>query len=126
MKRHFALAACACALAAAIPVRAQDAYPTRPIKMVCGFPAGSSLDVITRIYAERIEKALGQTVVVENRVGYSGNLAAEAVARSAADGYTLVTNGVTMPIAMSLFKKISFDVVNDFTLVGLMGNIPII
>jgi tripartite-type tricarboxylate transporter receptor subunit TctC len=107
-------------------VSAQDAYPTRSIKMVCGFPAGSSLDVITRIYAERIEKTLGQPVVVENRVGHSGNLAAEAVARSAPDGYTLVTNGVTMPIAMSLFKKISFDVVNDFTPVGLMGNIPII
>jgi tripartite-type tricarboxylate transporter receptor subunit TctC len=127
MKRLFALAVCiACAAAAATTVNAQDAYPTRSIKMVCGFPAGSSLDVITRIYAERIEKTLGQPVVVENRVGHSGNLAAEAVARSAPDGYTLVTNGVTMPIAMSLFKKISFDVVNDFTPVGLMGNIPII
>ena len=127
MKRLFALAVgVACAAAAATTVNAQDAYPTRSIKMVCGFPAGSSLDVFTRIYAERIEKTLGQPVVVENRVGHSGNLAAEAVARSAPDGYTLVTNGVTMPIAMSLFKKISFDVVNDFTPVGLMGNIPII
>src|SRR5438552_768786 len=97
MKRLFALALCgACAAAASTAVNAQDAYPTRSIKMVCGFPAGSSLDVITRIYAERIEKTLGQPVVVENRVGHSGNLAAEAVARSAPDGYTLVTNGVTM------------------------------
>ncbi len=127
MNRLFALAVCvACAAAASTTANAQESYPTRSIKMVCGFPAGSSLDVITRIYAEKIEKTLGQTVVVENRVGHSGNLAAEAVARSAPDGYTLVTNGVTMPIAMSLFKKISFDVINDFTPVGLMGNIPII
>jgi len=126
MRRYLALAACACALAAATPVHGEDAYPSRPIKMVCGFPAGSSLDVISRIYAERFEKALGQTVVVENRVGYSGNLAADAVAHSAPDGYTLVTNGVTMPIAMSLFKKAPFDLINDFTPIGLMGNIPVI
>jgi tripartite-type tricarboxylate transporter receptor subunit TctC len=126
MNRLFALAILIACAALPSPAYAQDVYPTRSIKMICGFPAGSSLDVITRIYAEKIEKALGQTVVVENRVGHSGNIAAEAVARSAPDGYTLVTNGVTMPIAMSLFKKISFDVVNDFTPIGLMGNIPII
>ena len=125
MIRLFAVAF-ACALMAATSVNAQSAYPTRSIKIVCGFPAGSSLDVITRIYADKIEKTLGQPVVVENRVGASGNLAADAVARSAPDGYTLVTNGVTMPIAMSLFKKLPFDVVNDFTPVGFMGNIPII
>jgi tripartite-type tricarboxylate transporter receptor subunit TctC len=113
-------------LTAAATSEAQEPYPARPIKMICGFPAGSSLDVITRIYAGRLEKALGQPVVVENRVGASGNLAAEAVARSAPDGYTLLTNGVTLPISMSLFKKISFDVVKDFTPIGFMGNIPII
>ena len=127
MKRLIALAICMVWwLPAATPAHAQESYPARPIKMICGFPAGSSLDVITRIYADRIEKALGQPVVVENRVGHSGNIAADAVARSTPDGYTLVTNGVTMAIAMSLFKKIPFDVVNDFTPVGLMGNIPII
>ena len=68
MKRLFAMAF-ACALMAATSVNAQNAYPTRSIKIVCGFPAGSSLDVITRIYADKIEKALGQPVVVENRVG---------------------------------------------------------
>src|SRR5215217_7202256 len=101
-------------LAAAAPGHAQNIYPTRSIKLICGFPAGSSLDVLTRIYAGRIEKALAQPVVVENRVGQTGNIAADAVARAAPDGYTLATNGVTMPIAMSLFKNIPFDVVNDF------------
>ena len=127
MKRFLALATCIlCALIAATAGHAQSAYPTRSIKIVCGFPAGSSLDVITRIYAERLEKTLGQPVVVENRVGASGNLAAEAVARSAPDGYTMLTNGVTLPISMSLFRKISFDVLTDFAPIGLMGNIPII
>jgi tripartite-type tricarboxylate transporter receptor subunit TctC len=127
MKRFLAMAALMIGiLAAATTVKAQSPYPSRSIKMICGFPAGSSLDVITRIYADRLEKTLGQPVVVENRVGASGNLAAEAVARSAPDGYTLLTNGVTLPISMSLFKKISFDVVKDFTPIGFMGNIPII
>ena len=127
MKRYLALAALLIGIgAAATTIHAQEPYPARSIKMICGFPAGSSLDVITRIYASRLEKSLGHPVVVENRVGASGNLAAETVARSAPDGYTLLTNGVTLPISMSLFKKISFDVSKDFTPIGFMGNIPII
>jgi tripartite-type tricarboxylate transporter receptor subunit TctC len=127
MRRFVALTALVMGiLAGAVTVDAQEPYPTRPIKMICGFPAGSSLDVITRIYAGRLEKALGQPVVVENRAGATGNLAAEAVARSVPDGYTLLTNGVTLPISMSLFKKIPFDVEKDFTPIGFMVNIPII
>jgi tripartite-type tricarboxylate transporter receptor subunit TctC len=127
MKRYLAVASAMIGIVvAATTVLAQETYPARSIRMICGFPAGSSLDVITRIYAARLEKTLGQPVVVENRVGASGNLAAETVARSAPDGYTLLTNGVTLPISMSLFKKISFDVVKDFAPIGFMGNIPII
>src|SRR2546430_17590720 len=106
MKLILALATCLlCALMGATAGHAQSAYPTRSIKIVCGFPAGSSLDVITRIYAERLEKTLGQPVVVENRVGASGNLAAEAGARSAADGYTLLPNGGTLPTRLSPFRE---------------------
>ncbi len=110
----------------AVAARAQDLYPARPIKIMCGFPAGSSLDVITRIYAGRLEKALGQAVVVENRVGVAGNIASEAVAHSAPDGYTLLANGVNLPISIKLFKKLPFDVMNDLAPIGFMGNIPII
>jgi tripartite-type tricarboxylate transporter receptor subunit TctC len=128
MKRNLSFAALLMSvLVVATTVEAQEeTYPVRSIKMICGFPAGSSLDVITRIYAARLERALGQPVTVENRAGASGNLAAEAVVRSPPDGYTLLTNGVTLPISMSLFKKISFDVLKDLTPVGFMGNIPII
>jgi len=125
MKRLIAFAAFIL-LSTCVIATAQEGYPTRPIKMICGFPPGSSLDVLTRIYADKIEKALGQPVVVENRVGQTGNIAADAVARAAPDGYTLNSNGVTMPIAMTLFKKLPFDVINDFTPIGFMGNIPII
>jgi tripartite-type tricarboxylate transporter receptor subunit TctC len=111
---------------AATAVQAQPFQPTRPVRIICGFPAGSSLDVISRIYASRLEKSLGQPVLVENRAGASGNLAAEMVARSSPDGYTLLSNGVTLPIAMSLFKKLPFDLARDFTPIELMGNIPII
>jgi tripartite-type tricarboxylate transporter receptor subunit TctC len=127
MKRWLALAILMTGTLGAAPMaHAQETYPARSIKMICAFPAGSSLDVMTRIYAAKVEKALGQPVVVENRVGASGNLAAAAVARSAPDGYTLLTTGVTLTISMSLFKNISFDVVKDFTPIGFMGNIPII
>jgi tripartite-type tricarboxylate transporter receptor subunit TctC len=125
MKRFVVLTAFAL-LTTVAGSNAQEAYPSRPIKLLCGFPPGSSLDVLTRIYADKMEKALGQPVIVENRVGQTGNIAADAVARSAADGYTLNSNGVTLPIAMKLFKKLPFDVLNDFTPIGFMGNIPII
>jgi tripartite-type tricarboxylate transporter receptor subunit TctC len=109
-----------------VAASAQETYPARPIKMICAFPAGSSLDVITRIYAAKLESALGQPVIVENRSGAAGILAAEAVVRSAPDGYTLLTNGVTLPINMSLSKRVSFDLLRDLKPVGLLGNIPTI
>ena len=76
MKRLVALfILVAWALTAASAVQAQSWYPARPVKIICGFPAGSSLDIITRIYAQRLEEGLGQPFVVENRAGASGNLA---------------------------------------------------
>jgi tripartite-type tricarboxylate transporter receptor subunit TctC len=126
MTRWIGLATLTLGLVLGSAARAQEPYPTRPIKIICGFPAGSSLDVISRIYAARLEKSLGQAVLVESRVGAAGNLAAEAVARAAPDGYTLLTNGVSFPIAMSLYKKLPFHVINDFTPVGFMGDIPLI
>ena len=103
---------------------AQSAYPTRPVKIICGFPAGTSLDIVTRIYAQKLEERLGQTFVVENRGGASGNLATEAVMRSEADGYTLLSAGITQAISMSLFKKVNFDILKDFEPIGFLGSAP--
>ncbi len=114
------------ALAFAVPngAHAQGAYPTRPVKIICGFPAGTSLDIVTRIYAQKLEERLGQPFVVENRAGASGNIAAEAASRSTPDGYTLLSDGITQAISMSLFRTINFDIVKDFEPIGFLGNAP--
>ena len=94
MKRFLALLVLlACALAAAPAAQAQAPIRRGRSRSSADFPAGTSLDIVTRIYAQKLEERLGQPFVVENRVGASGNLAAEAVARSPADGYTLLTTG---------------------------------
>jgi tripartite-type tricarboxylate transporter receptor subunit TctC len=125
MRRLLALLALiTCGLTAATAVRAQGSYPARPVKIICGFAAGSSLDIITRIYAQKLEEGLGQPFFVENRAGASGNLAAETVARAAPDGYTLLSDGITQAISMSLFKSISFDIVSDFEPIAFVGSTP--
>ena len=83
-------AACAAALLIAMPVYAADIYPTKPIRMVVGLPAGSSLDVCARAVSGKLAEPLQQNVVVDNRAGAAGNIAAEIVARARPDGYTLL------------------------------------
>src|SRR3954462_12422631 len=85
------IAAVAAVLAAA-PARAQDAYPSRPIKIIVCLPAGGGVDTVTRIIADRLPKILGQPVVVENKGGQSGNLGAESVYSAEPDGYTLLAS----------------------------------
>jgi len=110
MSKLLSLIATAAALFAATPGQAQDAYPSRPIKIVVCLPAGGGVDTVTRIIADRITKILGQPVVVENKGGQSGNLGAEFVYSSEPDGYTLLASQPA-PITTSplLFKKLNFD-----------------
>jgi len=112
------------AAAAALPALA-DWQPSRPVKIVVPFAPGGQPDVVARALAEPLSKALGQPVVVENRPGAGGNIAAEAVARSAPDGHTLLmgTNG---PLALSVVidKSVSFDPLRDFAPVTLVGTAP--
>lgn len=125
MKRIVALVlSISCVLMAASVARAQSDYPTKPVKIIVGFPSGTGIDIITRIYARKLEETLGQPFVVENRGGVSGNLAAAAVAKMAPDGYTLLSNGITQTISMSLFKNLTFDIVKDFEPVGFIGSTP--
>jgi tripartite-type tricarboxylate transporter receptor subunit TctC len=103
------------ALAIPASASAQDAYPSKPIRMIVNFPAGGSVDVIGRSIAQKLTESLGQPVVVENRAGASGNIGAEFVAKSAGDGYTiLMTNGATLTTNPHLYKT-SFDTLRDFT-----------
>jgi tripartite-type tricarboxylate transporter receptor subunit TctC len=100
---------------------AQD-YPTRPITLICPFPAGGGSDILARMLAEELRDKLKQPVIVENRVGGGTVIAAQAVARSAPDGYTLLLAPVTtLAINPAVFKSIPYDPVKDFAPIGLVG-----
>jgi len=103
---------------------AEPAYPARPVKIVLGFPAGTSVDVIVRVQAKRLEEHFKQPFIVENRLGASGNIATAAVARSAPDGLTLLANGVSLAAGVSLFKNLPFDLLKDLEPVAFFGNAP--
>ncbi len=96
-------------------VNAQDRYPLRPLRIIVPFAPGGSTDIFARLVAERLTVSLGQPVVVENRAGASGNIGAEAVAKAAPDGYTLLmaTTGV-MAINNALFRNLAYDAAKDF------------
>ena len=119
-----ALCAFACALAA-LPAAAQ--YPDKPVKVIVPFPAGGGGDTLARTVTNRLAVELKQAIVIDNRAGAGGNLGAEIAARSAADGYTLFygTNG-THAINQSLYKKIPFDPVKDFTPISRLTRIAAI
>lgn len=119
-------AALACCLMAALPTAFAEAWPVRPLRLIVGFPAGSSPDLTARALAEPLAKALGQPVVVDNKVGAGGNIAADAVAK-ATDGHTLglMING-NMTIARILNPKVSYDPLKDLAPVSLIGTAPLL
>src|SRR5438067_13183987 len=91
-------------------------YPTRPVKLIVPFPAGSATDQVARVVGAELQQALGQAFVVENKAGAQGAIAAVEVAKSAPDGYTLMLTTNTPHAANpSLFKKLNYDPVKDFT-----------
>ncbi|MBM3589203.1 MAG: tripartite tricarboxylate transporter substrate binding protein [Alphaproteobacteria bacterium] len=123
MKKRDLLAGLAL-LPLAKPALAQE-YPSRPIRLLVGFAAGGSTDVLARAIAPRLQALLGQPVVIENRPGAGGNIATEATARSAPDGYTLLL-GTIGPLAINptLYGNLSFDPLKDLTPVSLVGEVP--
>jgi len=107
-----------------LPAHAQD-YPLRPIKLVVPFGPGTTTDIISRVIAEGLSKPLGQPVVVENRAGAGGVIGSDLVAKSAADGYTIVMGTVgTHAINATLFKKLPYDPLKDFAPVAFAGYTP--
>ncbi|MDR3014199.1 MAG: tripartite tricarboxylate transporter substrate binding protein [Delftia acidovorans] len=120
--RRHALVLAACALtAAAAPALAQD-YPSKPITFVVPFAAGSATDQLARALGQAVTTATRQAVVVENKGGASGMIAAQQVARSAADGYTvLITTNTTHAANQHLYKKLPYDAVKDFAPVAGLG-----
>src|SRR5882762_1352839 len=115
----------ACALAAlAISAAAHaQVYPAKPIRMIVAYPPGGGTDIVGRTLAQKLGEALGQSVVVENRGGASGNIGTELAARAAPDGYTILMGNVAPnAINVSLFKDLPFDPVADFALVSLVAS----
>jgi len=95
-----------------------QAYPTRPVRIICGFPAGGLVDVFARLIGQWLSESLGQPFVVENRPGAAGNLASEVVAKSQSDGYTLLMVGTNNAINATLYENRSFNFIIDFAAVA--------
>lgn len=100
-------------------VGAQSSYPNQSIKIIVPFTPGTGMDTIARVVAPRLSERLGQPVVVQNQPGASGNIGADAVAKSTPDGYTVLMGANTMLIASQLYKNTSFDPVKDFSSVSM-------
>lgn len=123
-KRLFHVIVPALLALAAWPAIAQTTYPAKPIKIVVPFPAGGTSDVLARILSQKFTESWGQPVVVDNKPGSSGNLGADLVAKSAADGYTLVLMDVgNLVISPALFK-LPFNVEKDFAPVAMVAYSP--
>ena len=102
-------------------------YPDRPVRLVVPFPPGGPTDIVARPVAQSLSKNLGQQVIVDNRGGAGGNIGADAVVKSAADGYTLLMGTVgTHAINASLYKKLTFDPVKDFAPVSLVAQAAVV
>jgi tripartite-type tricarboxylate transporter receptor subunit TctC len=107
------------------PVEAQE-YPTRSVRMVLPFPAGGGSDLIARVVAQKFTASLGQTVIVDNRAGASGNIAAEIVVKSPPDGYTLLFGNSSLSISPAIYKKLAYDPVRDLIAISMASSYPFV
>jgi len=101
-----------------------QAWPSRPITLVVPFPAGGTTDVLARALAEKLQPALGQTVIVESKPGAGATLGADHVAKSKADGYTLLVGAVHHTIATSVYRKLPYDFQKDFAPITVIAQVP--
>lgn len=125
---RFLASICAAALvtlANVAPAQAA-AWPTKPVKLLVGFAPGGPTDVVARILAEEMAKNLGQPIIVENKAGAAGNIAAASLIQAPADGYTLLYNTSSIVIAPWVYKQVGFDPLKDFTAVGLTAAVPLV
>src|ERR1700722_3333052 len=113
-----ALALVGCALAAgsvlAQPAATEPGWPSRPIRLIVPFPPASTADVVARVLGQKLGLRLGQQFVVENRVGASGNIGAELIAKAAPDGYTVgIVTASTQAVAVTLSDRLPYDPIRD-------------
>lgn len=120
--RAVAAATLACSLA---PVWAQAAYPNKPVRVIIPFPPGGTLDLVGRMLAQKMSEQTGQTFVVENKPGGNGFIGADAVAKAAPDGYTLLFNASTFVTAPMVVKTAPYEVNRDFSPIVLVAQAPL-
>ena len=123
-RRHIAQAGLGQLAASAQGARAQGAWPTRPVRIVVGFSAGGTTDVVARLMARELTEALGQTFVVENKPGGGSNIATDLVRATEPDGYTLLMMAVTSTINQTLYRNVKFNLDRDFDGVALCTKVP--
>ena len=123
-RRHLARVAGACFALCALGASAQGAYPNKPVRIVVGFSAGGTTDIVARIMAKELTAALGQSFVVDNKPGAGSNIATDMVAAAPPDGYTLLFVAVTSTINQTLYPNVKFDLNRDFEAVALGAKVP--
>ena len=122
--RTFAVAAVLATLAAPLPALAQASYPSKPVRIISIFPPGGGNDAICRAVAQKMTENMKQQVIVENRPGANGIIGTEAAARAAPDGYTITLIPSGHAVNASIYKKLPFDSIKDFTPLSLAGSSP--
>lgn len=125
-ERRLLLAIAAASLSVLSFCARADTYPSRPIRLVVPFPPGGPTDVLARIVAPRLAERLGQPVVIDNKPGASGMVGADAVAKAAPDGYTLLVNASIHVINPSLYPKQPYDAIADFAAVSNLADVPLV
>jgi tripartite-type tricarboxylate transporter receptor subunit TctC len=114
----------AAALACAPALAQAQEYPAKQVRLVLPFPPGGGSDIIARVVAQKLTGSLGQPVIVDNRAGASGNIAAEIVAKAPADGYTLLFGNSSLSISPAVFQKLNYDPVRDLTAISMASSYP--
>jgi tripartite-type tricarboxylate transporter receptor subunit TctC len=122
--RAGALALAFLAALASVAAHAADAYPTRIVKWVVGYPAGGSTDIFARLIGQRLAERLGQPVVIENKAGAANNIATDSVVKAAPDGYTLLLVNPANAINASLYKNLTFNVIRDIAPIAGIARVP--
>jgi tripartite-type tricarboxylate transporter receptor subunit TctC len=125
MRRSFTvLIGCEILLSAFAVQAVAQSYPERPLRFVIPFPPGGGADNLARIVGQKVGDTLGQQIVIDNRAGAGGNIAAEVAARASPDGYTLLQGNVAHTISRSLYRKLNYDFLKDFAPVTQLASIP--
>jgi tripartite-type tricarboxylate transporter receptor subunit TctC len=123
MLKLASFALCAIATLASVAASAQT-YPTRPVRIVVGFPPGGTQDIVARLVGQALSERLGQPFVIDNRPGAASNIAVDMAAHAPADGYTLLVVGLANAVNASLYDKLSFDFIRDIAPVASIARVP--